>query len=44
VLVVTDGRGGDAKVIEQLLRLARIFARNAVYFLQDPQRTECDVF
>ena len=43
VLVVTDGRGGDAKVIQQLLCLARVLARNAVDFLQDPQRTKCDV-
>ena len=44
VLVVADGRGGDGKVIQQLLRLAGVLAGNAVDFLQHPERTKSDVF
>ena len=44
VLVVTDGRGGNVEVIQQLLRLARVLAGDAVDLFQHPQRAKCDVF
>jgi len=44
VLVVADGAGVDAVVIEELLRLARVFAGDYVNFFQDAQRSQGDVF
>ena len=43
MLVVTDGRGGNAEVVQQLLRQPRIFTGDAVDALQDPQRAQGDV-
>src|SRR5258708_4858139 len=43
VLVIADGAGCDAVVVEQLLRLPRIFARDYVDFLQHTYSAQCDV-
>ena len=43
MLVITDGGGGDVKVVQQLLRLAGVLASNAVDVLQDAQRAQRDV-
>ena len=44
VLVIAGGAGRDGVVIEQLLRLARVFAGDDVDFLQNAQGAQRDVF
>ena len=44
VFVVADGSGGDAVVIQQLLRLPGVFAGDLVGFLEHPHRPQGDVF
>ena len=43
VLVTADGGGGDCEVVEQLLRLAGVFAGDAVGVLEDFEGAEGDV-
>ena len=43
MLVIADGAGGDAVVVEQLLGLPRIFAGDHIYFLQDSHSPQSDV-
>jgi hypothetical protein len=43
VLMAAYGGGGDLEVVEQLLRLAGVFAGDAVYAAQYVQRTQSDV-
>ena len=44
VLVVTDGRRADVIVLQQLLRLPRVFAGNPRDFLEDTHGPERNVF
>ncbi len=43
VLVIADRGCGDGEVVEKLLRLAGVFAGNAVCLLQDFKSAEGDV-
>jgi len=44
VFVVADAAGGDAVVIQELLRLASIFTGDQVNFFEHAQGTQRDVF
>ena len=43
VLVIADSRCGDREVIQELLRLAGVFASDAVCVFQDFERAKGDV-
>ena len=44
VFVVADGAGRDRVVIEQFLRLPRVFASDDIHFLQNAESAQGDVF
>jgi len=44
VLVITDQGFVDVVVSEEFLGVARVFAGDLIYFFQDADGAQCDVF
>ena len=44
MLVITDGAGRDSVMVQQLLRVAGVFASDQINFFQNTQRAQSDVF